>query len=39
MKSLHLPNDRTRNFEQLKQEIASSRKWRGNCVKDVQVQF
>jgi hypothetical protein len=39
MKSLHLHVDRASSAEQLKQEIASARKWRGNCVKDVQVQF
>jgi hypothetical protein len=39
MKSLHLHVDRTSSAEQLKQEIAHARKWRGNCVKDVQVQF
>jgi hypothetical protein len=39
MKSLHLHIDRTSRAGQLKQEIADARKWRGNCVKDVQIQF
>ncbi len=39
MKNLHLHVDRTSSGEQLKQEIASARKWRGNCVKDVKIRF
>jgi hypothetical protein len=39
MKGLHLDVDRTTSAEQLKQEIARARGWRGNCVKDVRVQF
>jgi hypothetical protein len=39
MKSLHLHVDRASSADQLKDEIANTRKWRGNCVKDVQVQF
>lgn len=39
MKSLHLNVDRVRSAEQLKETIADERKYRGNCVKDVQVQF
>ena len=39
MKGLHLHVDRASSAERLKQEIASARKWRGNCVKDVEVQF
>jgi hypothetical protein len=39
MKSLHLHIDRASSAKRLKQEIASTRKWRGNCVKDLEVQF
>jgi hypothetical protein len=39
VKTLHLHVDRTSSAEQLKQQIASARRWRGNCVKDVRVQF
>ena len=39
MKSLHLNVDRTTSAEHLEQEIAKARQWRGNCVKNVQVQF
>lgn len=39
MKSLHLHVDRAKSAEELKEEITSARKWRGNCVKDVQVQL
>lgn len=39
MKSLHLHVDRTSAAERLKKVIASARKWRGKCVKNVQVQF
>ncbi len=37
MKGLHLHVDRARSSEQLRQAIADARKWRGPCVKDVQV--
>jgi hypothetical protein len=39
MKSLHLQVDRPRNSTLLKETIAHQRRYRGNCVKDVQVQF
>ena len=39
LKGLHLPVDRARSSEQLQQMIADSRKYRGTCVKDVQVQY
>jgi hypothetical protein len=39
MKSLHLHVDRARSSDQLKQTIADARKWRGPCVKDVQIQL
>ncbi len=39
MKGLHLHVDRTSSAQQLKQEIVDARKWRGNCVKEVQFQL
>jgi hypothetical protein len=39
MKGLHLHVDRANSADQLNQEISRARKWRGKCVKDVQIQF
>jgi hypothetical protein len=39
MKSLHLRLDRTSSSERLRQAIADARKYRGGCVKDVQIQY
>ena len=39
MKGLHLRVDSARYSHQLKEMIEAARKYRGNCVKDVQVQF
>ncbi len=39
LKSLHLQVDHAQSAEQLKQLIDYARKWRGACVKDVQVEF
>jgi len=39
MKGLHLDVDRVRAREQLRRTLAWTRRWRGNCVKDVEVEF
>ena len=39
MKGLHLHLDRSREADRLKQSIIGERQYRGNCVKDVAVQF
>ena len=39
MKGLHLQVDRGQSTEQLKKLINDARKWRGACVKNVQVRF
>lgn len=39
MKGLHLHVDRLRAAQQLKRTLAETRRWRGNCVKDVRVEF
>jgi hypothetical protein len=39
IRDLHLHVDRARSAEQLKQMSADARKYRGACVKDVQIQF
>ena len=39
IKDLHLRVDRAASSEQMKQMIQSERKYRGNCVKDVRVEF
>ncbi len=39
MKSLHLRLDRASSSKQLRQTIIDARKWRGPCVKDVEVEY
>jgi hypothetical protein len=39
VKTLHLPVDRVRGARELRQMIADARSYRGNCVKDVRVDY